>query len=239
MNRKLTSLAMTGIMAASIFAGTITVSAADFSVAFPLPETGITAFEIFRSNMDQLAEITGGEFINALADLTPDGTISFVESQVAAGVNGLIIIFSMQAEPLYEKAKRALHIDEGAWLWRAFQTLRTFVLVCLIKVFPETGSLAGGFGLWRQIFTNWHIPTSLAALRQMLIPAERMRDYALFAAAALILFAASMLQRRQPLRELVGKWPLALRYALFVGLFFAIIIFGVANGTGDFLYAQF
>lgn len=64
----------------------------DYSIAIPLPETGITAFEIMRSNMDQIEALTGGECINALADLTPDGVISFVESQIAAGVSGLIIV---------------------------------------------------------------------------------------------------------------------------------------------------
>jgi len=90
MRKNVLATMTTAAAAALLLAGS--VSAADFTVAIPLPESGITSFEIMRTNMNQLEELTGGEFINALADLTPDGTLSFVESQVAAGVDGLIII---------------------------------------------------------------------------------------------------------------------------------------------------
>ncbi len=87
--KKTVLAALTG---AFVLAGAAAAFAADYTVAVPLPESGITLFEIMRSNMNQLGELTGGEFINAPAELTPDGTLSFVEAQVAAGVDGLIII---------------------------------------------------------------------------------------------------------------------------------------------------
>ena len=92
MKKRTLSTWIAAIAGATVLTGAVTAYAADFSIALPLPESGITAFEIMRSNMDQLEQLTGGEFINALADLTPDGVISFVESQVAAGVDGLMII---------------------------------------------------------------------------------------------------------------------------------------------------
>ena len=155
------------------------------------------------------------------------------------GFNGLIIIFSMQMEPLYEKAKHALHINESAWLWRAFQTLRTFLLVTMIKVFPEVGSLDDCFGFWRQIFTGW--TTNSANSLSWQIQEFHDHDYLIFALAAILIFVTSMIQRKQPLREFVGKWNICARYALFLAMFFAIIVFGVsvAGGAGEFLYAQF
>ncbi|MDD3338529.1 MAG: sugar ABC transporter substrate-binding protein [Lachnospiraceae bacterium] len=73
-----------------------TAAAGDFeckpySIALPFPESGLTSFEIARSNFDLLESQTNGEIINAASDLTPDGVLSFVESQVAAGVSGLVI----------------------------------------------------------------------------------------------------------------------------------------------------
>ena len=92
MKKKVFATLMAASMAASVLLGSTSVLAADYSVAIPLPESGITMFEIMRSNMDQLEDVTGGEFINAPAELTPDGILSFVESQVAAGVDGLILV---------------------------------------------------------------------------------------------------------------------------------------------------
>ena len=79
-------------------------------------------------------------------------------------VNGAFIIFSLWMEPVYLRWKQALHIQEDRWLWRAFQTLRTFCLVTVIKVLPEVGGLRRGLGLWKQVVTNWHLPETWQAL---------------------------------------------------------------------------
>ena len=63
----------------------------DYTIALPLPEAGITSFEIFRSICDQIESVIGGKFVNAAGDLTAEGNISFVEQQIAAGVDGLIV----------------------------------------------------------------------------------------------------------------------------------------------------
>ncbi len=63
----------------------------EYTFAVPFPESGLTSFEIMRTNMNILQEETNGLIINAPSDLTPDGVLSFVESQIAAGVNGIVI----------------------------------------------------------------------------------------------------------------------------------------------------
>ena len=75
--------------ATSVFAGDFECK--EYTMAVPFAESGLTSFEIMRSNMDLLQEMTNGEIINAVSDLTPDGVLSFVESQVAAVVDGLVI----------------------------------------------------------------------------------------------------------------------------------------------------
>ena len=75
--------------ATSVFAGDFECK--EYSLAVPFPASGLTAFEIAKTNMDLIASLSNGEIINGTLDLTPDGTLSFVESQVAAGVDGLII----------------------------------------------------------------------------------------------------------------------------------------------------
>lgn len=88
---------LAGLVAGMMVLGSTTSVFADdfeckeYSIAVPFPESGLTGFEMYKTNTDLLTSMTNGEVINGNMDLTPDGVLSFVESQVAAGVSGLII----------------------------------------------------------------------------------------------------------------------------------------------------
>ena len=155
------------------------------------------------------------------------------------GVNGLFIIFSMWMEGPYAKWKKGLHIREDAWLWRAFQVLRTFLLVTFIKVLPEVGTLRDGLGLWKQILTNHRLPHSLGELLPFI---DNYRNLSAVLFGVALMFAVSLLQRRGSVRDqLRHKLPYGLRMAIFVLLFLLTIYFGVpaSGGLGGFLYAEF
>lgn len=155
------------------------------------------------------------------------------------GVNGLFIIFSMWMEKPFAKWKQAMHIKESAFLWRAFQVLRTFLLVTFIKVLPEVGTLRQGFGLWKRILFTPKLPRSFSELLPFV--GER-RSFLAAMAGVVLMFAVSLLQRRGSVRlQMEKKLPFLLRIVCFVILFFAIVYFGVpaSGGLGGFLYAQF
>jgi len=63
-----------------------------FRVAIALPDQGAAMFYIMSNNVRTLAGLMGGEVIFERTPLTPDGVISFVENQIAAGADGLVII---------------------------------------------------------------------------------------------------------------------------------------------------
>ena len=155
------------------------------------------------------------------------------------GLNGLFIIFSMWMEGPYDKWKKALHIRENAWLWRAFQVCRTFLLVTFIKVLPEVGSLQDGLGLWKRIFTDHRIPHALGELLPFV---ESYRELAVALLGVGLMLLVSLLQRRGSVRERMSrKLPYLVRIGIFVLLFFLILYFGVpaSGGLGDFMYAEF
>ena len=158
-------------------------------------------------------------------------------------VNGLFIILGLWLDPVYAACRRALHINENAWLWRAFQTLRTFVLVTFIKVLPEVGTLSDGLGLWKRIFTNHEIPGSLRKLLPFLDWSSlfTLSHFGMAVLGTVCLFCFSLIQRRRPVRSYTEKWPMPLRAAVLAGLFFLIVSFGIQNTWegGGFLYAQF
>ena len=154
------------------------------------------------------------------------------------GVNGLFIIASLWLEPVFARVKKGLRIREDRWLWRAFQTLRTFALVTLIKVLPEVGTLSDGLGLWKRIFTNYTCPASLRSLVPFAGPRS---EILLIAVSTLALFVGSLLQRKRPVRDYFGRLPAPVRVILLAALAVAIIYFGgpAAGQLGGFMYAQF
>ena len=155
------------------------------------------------------------------------------------GVNGLFIIFSMWMEHIYDGWKEKLHINETSWGWKAFQVIRTFILVTFIKVLPEVGTLSDGFGLWRRIFTNYSIPTSFRALLPYV---GGKYEFLMVVFGIGLIFVTSLIQRRMPIRRWLERhiaYPV--RIGIFVLLFFLIMYFGVpaSGGAGSFMYAQF
>ena len=157
------------------------------------------------------------------------------------GVNGLFIIFSLWMEPQYASWKNALHIEEKRWIWRAFQTIRTFVLVTFIKVLPEVGSLEQGFGLWKKIVSDYTVPRSVSALLPFVSFSNNKTDFFLAAGMTILLFAFSLIQRRQQVRVIFNKTPRWLRIIILSVAVIVLIAYGVPTTWGGegFLYANF
>ena len=155
-------------------------------------------------------------------------------------VNGFFIILSLWLEKLYTVWKRALHINESKWAWRAFQTIRTFILVTFIKVLPEVGTLSDGWGLWMRIFTEHSIPHEIHELLPALA-ANGKKNFCIILAMILLQFIFSLLQRKKPVRDYFAVIPLPLRMMAMAGCVILIIVFGLSESatSGGFMYAQF
>ncbi len=153
-------------------------------------------------------------------------------------LNGIFIIATLWLEPFYGWCKRTLRINESAWLWRAFQVLRTFMLIVFIKVLPEVGGLSAGFGLWSRIFTEHTIPGSVSGLLPFV---DIYIDFAVMIAFTAVLFVFSLIQRKRQVREYFNKIPMVIRIIILALMFVTAIIFGGRNNefSMQFLYAQF
>ena len=158
-------------------------------------------------------------------------------------VNGLFIILSLWLDPIYASMRQLCRVNESSWCWRAFQTIRTFILVTFIKVLPEVGTLSDGWGLWKHIFTDHTIPHSLRSLLPFVGWSATITTILFFLAVlgVLVMFVVSLLQRRKPVREYLDEMPLVVRVLLFSCIFMIIATFGVQASwdDGGFLYAQF
>lgn len=157
---------------------------------------------------------------------------------VWGGLNGFFIIFSMLFEPLYDKTKTALKIRESSRLWQAFQTLRTFVLITFIKVFPEIGTLSDGVGYFRSMVANLSIPHSPWDA----LPAPMANlDYPVLLGMIACMFLVSMIQRKQSVRDFLHARPVVIRWGIYIAALLCLILFGGSVQTlgGGFMYAQF
>ena len=115
--------------------------------------------------------------------------------------------------------------------------IRTYILVCFIKVLPEVGTLGQGLGLWRQIFTGWNV----VSFSQLFPYAPGKETLLILFFAMALLFTTSLIQRKPPIRVWFGRFPSAIRALALAGLLFFIVYYGVpaSNDLGGFLYAQF
>lgn len=158
-------------------------------------------------------------------------------------LNGLFIILSLWLEPVYKRTGEWLHIDNGNLFWRLFRILRTFTIVALLEVLPEVGTLGDGFRFWACIVTNWRMPEGLADL----IPFVHLQNFNKtigFCAAALcivLVFIASVLQRKKPVRAYFNDLPAWVQIVLLSALVMLIATFGIQASWGaeGFMYANF
>lgn len=158
-------------------------------------------------------------------------------------LNGLFIILSLWLAPVYERSREILHITDSSKFWKIVRILRTFTIVALLEVLPEVGTLSEGFNFWACIFANWRIPATIAEL----LPFVHLRNFNKligFLAAMgclLLLFIASLLQRRKPVREYFNALPVWLQIILLAALVMLIASFGIQASWGaeGFMYANF
>ena len=67
-------------------------------------------------------------------------------------------------------------------------------------------------------------------------------DYAVLAFGVLLMFFVSLAGRNGRAREKVAKWPYALKFTVYVLLFFAVLLlgnYGIGYDAKQFIYNQF
>ncbi len=67
-------------------------------------------------------------------------------------------------------------------------------------------------------------------------------DYIILFAGLCLLITVSLIQRKGPVRERIAKWKTPLRFALWYGLFLAVLLlgaYGIGYDASQFIYNQF
>ena len=155
-------------------------------------------------------------------------------------MNCLVIVVSQELEPVYARVHGKFHLNDKPW-YDGFQILRMFLLMNLIRVcdlFPHVGDYFRG--LWtmftlqnlRVLWDGTLLSLGLTGL-----------DYIVLSLGILLVFSVSLWQEKHgSVREYLCRQPRFFRYALWYGLFLAVLLmgrYGVGYEPSNFIYSQF
>lgn len=153
---------------------------------------------------------------------------------------GVIIICATVFAGHYKRLAEVLHIDTSTNSYRLFQMIRTFLVFAGGRLLTAPGSISNTILAVRQMFCNFN-PWIFwdGTLYGMGID---YKDWCVVIIGLLIVLRVSILQERGSVREMIARRNIVLRWIIYYGAFFAILIFGM-YGSGynasDFIYGNF
>ena len=155
-------------------------------------------------------------------------------------LNAFFILLAEEFKPLSVKFREKHTRLVSGFGYRVFETLRTFFLMCSLRILDCYRDVAVSFKAFGSIFTtnNWGEAFSGELLKLGLTGA----DYLVAGLGVALMFAVSCVQERcGSVRELMWK-KTAVPYVVFAMLALCILVFGaygVGYDSSQFIYNQF
>lgn len=155
-------------------------------------------------------------------------------------MNGIVILISQELNPVYHKFHNRFPKLVRSRGYDAFQIIRTFLLMSSLRLFDCYRDVKTAFSMFFSMFTQFRI--SDLTKEEILDLGLTVPDYVILAIGVLLMFTVSMSGRNGSVREKLESKSFILKYAIFICLLFAILLFG-AYGIGydatQFIYNQF
>ena len=143
--------------------------------------------------------------------------------------------------PEIKRFDEMLKIDTEAKRWHAFQMVRTFLIFCGARLITAPGNIKTSVEAIKSLFTNWN-PWIWVDQSLYKLGLDR-PNFWVGIFALVFMFVMSILQERGVhIRESLSKWFLPIRWIVYLGVIFAVLIFGM-YGPGyeasKFIYMNF
>ena len=162
---------------------------------------------------------------------------------IAFGVwNGLIIMISALIGPVYDKARRTLHINAGAAWWKLFQMARTFLIVLVGYVFDISDNFTNAMQMMRLMITDQNTQLFMSQLGSLGL---RKMQYLTIAFGAVVLLYMSIRLEKTSLdtpAELLERRSGLIQWLALLALTAAVLLlgtYGPAFDPAEFIYMQF
>ena len=154
---------------------------------------------------------------------------------------GLLIILSTIFAQELKNINKKLGIDANSVGWKRFQMVRTFVFFSIARVVTGPGKGAAVKYIVKSMLTkfNMHIWFD----RTLFTLGVDRQDFWVGIAAIMLLWFISLKQEKGvKIRESVASCPLPIRWLIYYGAFFAVLVFGIYGpgyNASDFVYMKF
>ena len=207
-----------------------------FALCKPIARLSKAAKKRFGTNFGRaLPAALGNVLVFLLVGVWHGATSNYV----AWGLyNGLILAASALAEPIWKRfgERHPQLVESGGF--HVFRILRTFWIVNVGWFFDRSAHVGDALVMLGRTITKPMVAE--LADGTLFTLGVTGADYAILAAAALILFAVSVVgERGADVRSRVMAQPLVKRWLLLYGLLFFTMLFYVPNSMASFMYAAF
>ena len=162
---------------------------------------------------------------------------------IAFGVwNGFIIMLSAMLEPVYDRMRKALHINKEAAWWKLFQMARTFLIVLVGYIFDIADNFTNAMQMMFKIVSDQNLGVFMQQLPML---GMRKTAYLTIMMSSMILLYMSIRLERTQLdtpAELLERRSGFIQWAALFILIMIILVFGTygpAFDPAEFIYMQF
>lgn len=164
-------------------------------------------------------------------------------------MNALVITVSEEFKPFYNWFHSKFNVAGKYW-YDVFQMVRTFLLMCSLRIFDCYRDVPLSFKMFGTMFTKFNVVEVFKSGALMKIGLN-MTDYIIIAVGIVIMWAVSMLQskgeregldRPHAVREMIDTKPVFVKFLVFYVLIFAIVLLGaysIGYDSSQFIYNQF
>ena len=151
-----------------------------------------------------------------------------------------IIMCSVTFQPEMKWMTNKLRINTDAASWKVFQMVRTAGLFAIGRLLTRPGMLYNTKLIVKRVvnqFNPWELFDG-----KLYTQGVSEKEFHLLVLCSLLLLYISNLQEKGSVREMVKKQNIVFRYALMLGIIFAILIFGIYGpgySAGSFAYMNY
>jgi alginate O-acetyltransferase complex protein AlgI len=146
-------------------------------------------------------------------------------------LNGCYLVCGVITRPFRDKLSGRLGLGERSWMRSVAAIVITFILTGIGWVIFRANSVSDAWYILTHMAVGWN-------LHEIKTPQFHLKHFPVAIAAILFLEAVQILRPRLPKGFGLGGLPQPMRWAAYVSLVFATILFGVFK-SGQFIYFQF